>query len=84
MTKSHINDKTKKGSKIKIDPKIRIPDLLAKYPELIEVLSSEFGLYCVNCFFSELDTLKEGARIHGIEGKSFAQMLDYLEDLINK
>ena len=68
---------------VKLDPKIKMSDLTIAYPELIEPLTYDYGLHCVNCMIAEFDTLEEGAVIHGIEGTDFTDMLNDLEDIIN-
>jgi len=68
---------------IKIDPKISMADLVEQYPELVEPLTYDYGLHCVNCMISDFDTLEEGAVIHGIEGEYFEQMIKDLEKIIN-
>ena len=72
------------NNRIKIDPEININDLITDFPELAEVLTWEYGLHCVNCIISEYDTLKQGAAIHGIEGKDFEDMLAHLEEVVNE
>ncbi len=42
-----------------------VAEAVAKYPEAIEVFS-EYGLHCIGCFASELDTVESGAKVHGI------------------
>jgi hybrid cluster-associated redox disulfide protein len=66
-----------------IDPKMPITDLLFLYPEIAEVLTFEYGLYCVNCFIADFDTLEEGAKIHGIDEEDFKKMIKHLESIIN-
>jgi len=68
---------------IKLDPKMKMSDLTITYPELIEPLTYDYGLHCVNCMIADFDTLIEGAVIHGIEGNDFTDMIDDLEELIN-
>lgn len=68
---------------IKLDPKIKMSDLTVTYPELIEPLTYDYGLHCVNCMIADFDTLEEGAVIHGIEGQDFTDMIDDLEEMIN-
>lgn len=66
-----------------LDPNISIPKLLEDFPELEDVLTHEFGFHCASCMFAEFDTLEGGARLHGIEGPFFEEMLEYLENVIN-
>jgi len=60
---------------------ILIQDLITQFPDLIEVLLIEYGFYCVNCFLSHIETLEEGAAVHGIEGEEFQEMLRHLRDV---
>jgi len=76
-------DNLKSKRKVKIDPDMRISELLEKYPELADVLVQEYGLHCVNCYISDFDTLREGASIHGIEDIFFEEMIEDLENRIN-
>ncbi len=69
--------------RLRIDPKMPMSELVEKYPELIEVLTYDYGLHCVNCMISDFDTLEEGSVIHGIEGEDFENMIKDLEDIIN-
>jgi hybrid cluster-associated redox disulfide protein len=75
------NDNT--VQKIKLDPNISILDLIEQYPEVVDVLESDFEFHCVNCIFSDFDTLEAGASLHGIEGDDFQEMLMVLEEVIN-
>ncbi len=68
---------------IKLDPSIKMSELTEKYPELIEPLTYDYGLHCVNCMIADFDTLQEGAVIHGIEGNDFDDMINDLEEIIN-
>jgi len=49
----------------KITKETRIKQLLKEMPEAAEILMA-YGLQCVNCYFSEHDTLENGADIHGL------------------
>jgi hypothetical protein len=69
---------------INIDPNISISELIETYPFLVDFLQSEYGFHCVNCLYSEFDTLIEGAEIHGIIGEDFEELLSAVEDQINQ
>lgn len=77
------NKKVVKQDWIKLDPHMNMSDLTEVFPELVEVLTYEYGLHCVNCMLNEFDTLSQGAVIHGIEGKDFDDMIKHLEEVIN-
>jgi hypothetical protein len=69
---------------IKLDPNMGIVELIDTYPELVNVLTEDYEFHCVNCLFSGMDTLIEGASLHGIEGEDFQDMLKHLEQVINE
>lgn len=91
MKNKEIKNKSdKKGSTLKgdiewisISPQIQMSELVERFPELIEPLTYDYGLHCVNCMISEFDTLEEGAVIHGIEGDDFKDMIKDLENIVN-
>ncbi len=72
-----------KKDRITIDPKMNMAELIEKYPELIEPLTYDYGLHCVNCMISEFDTLEQGALIHGIDDKDLEEMVKDLENIVN-
>ncbi|MEM3092057.1 MAG: DUF1858 domain-containing protein [Candidatus Pacearchaeota archaeon] len=51
---------------VKITKKTKINKLIKEHPEVIEVLIG-YGLNCVNCHFSNADTLENGLKIHGLD-----------------
>jgi hybrid cluster-associated redox disulfide protein len=61
---------------------ILIADLVESYPEVVGYLVEEYGFHCVNCFISGFEVLEDGARVHGIEGDDFAEMLDNVNKLV--
>ena len=65
-----------------IDPDITIQDLVKNHPQLVDVLIEEYGFHCVTCFLSEFETLSEGAKVHGIEGSDFDELMDRLNSLV--
>lgn len=54
---------------------INISELAINYPEIVDFLILEYGFHCVGCFVSEFENLEEGARVHGIVGDDFEEML---------
>lgn len=72
-----------KTKKIKINEDTNIAELILDYPQLVDVLLNEFGFHCANCIFSGMDTLKQGALIHGIKGEEFKIMIKRIESVVN-
>ena len=50
----------------KISKETPIKKLISENPEVVEVLM-DYGLNCVNCHFSNYDTLESGLKIHGLD-----------------
>jgi hybrid cluster-associated redox disulfide protein len=70
-------------SREKIDVKKNITELITEYPELAPILTYEYGLYCMNCIIADFDNIEQGAKLHGITGKYYDEMVAHLESIIN-
>lgn len=68
----------------KITGEINIAEMIEQYPVLVEILMDEYEFHCVNCILSGFDTLVEGAKIHGIEGEDFDEMLLRLNQVVEE
>ncbi|MDO8480932.1 MAG: iron-sulfur cluster assembly accessory protein [Nanoarchaeota archaeon] len=51
-----------------------IGDVVEKYPEAAEVFTA-YGLHCVGCHVSPLETVEQGALGHGMDEATFNEML---------
>ncbi|MCH8945945.1 MAG: DUF1858 domain-containing protein [Nanoarchaeota archaeon] len=49
-------------------------EAIMKYPEIAVVLTG-YGLHCVGCHFSSIDTINSGAKIHGLSDEEIEFML---------
>lgn len=67
---------------VTIERGMLIADLVEAYPQVVDYLMTEYGFHCVNCFISGFELLEDGARVHGIEGEEFEEMLDNINKLI--
>ncbi len=47
-------------------------------------LLSEYGLHCISCFFSEFDTLENGAKIHGMSDYEMNSMINEINEVLQK
>lgn len=72
MTKPRINKDT------------NLADLATHYPHAARVLNIEYGLHCLGCFASAFDTLEAGAKIHGMTESEIEEMLQHLNEIIEK
>lgn len=58
-----------------LSTKMRIIDLLERYPEAKEVLVAH-GMGCCDCMGASLETLENGAHMHGIDLSKLMEELD--------
>lgn len=52
-----------------------LAEVVEKFPEMAEVLVEEYGFHCVGCYASTMETLAEGAAVHGMEEKEVERMI---------
>jgi len=60
---------------------IPIAEMVEKYPMVIDFLVFEYGFHCVSCFVSSFEVLEDGARVHGIAGEEFEELLTQVNKL---
>lgn len=60
-----------------------INQVLEKYPETATVLMG-YGLACVGCSFSSVDTIESGAKIHGLGDEEIEMMLKDVNSLLKE
>ncbi len=72
----------KKKNDLKITGKTPIAEIVDRYPELGEVLTEDYGFHCIGCFASGMETLEEGAMVHGMTKKEITELIKTLNGLI--
>lgn len=63
---------------------IMIGDLVEKYPKLAKVLVEEYGFHCIGCMAAGMETLEEGATVHGMNSEDIKKMIDDLKSLVKE
>ena len=84
MTTTTKNDQVQavaNSSAPKVTKDSNIADIVFKYPEAADVLTS-FGLHCVGCFASSFDTIEQGAQIHEMDEEEVAELIDEINKVI--
>ncbi len=69
---------------MKIPRDMMIAEMAEKYPEIVNFLIYEYGFHCVGCIVSGFEVLEDGARVHGIEGEDFEEMLKIINEMVEK
>jgi hybrid cluster-associated redox disulfide protein len=73
-----------KINKIKITKDILIGDLVEAYPKLAKVLVEDYGFHCIGCMAAGMETLEQGAEVHGMEEKEIKKLVEDLNSRVEK
>ncbi len=52
-----------------------IAEVIFEYPEVIEIMSVDYGLGCVGCMAAGEETIEEGASVHGMSLEDIDKMV---------
>ena len=66
----------------KITKDMLLAEVVEKYPKLAEVLTEKYGFHCIGCFAAEMETLEQGALVHGMTKKEIDKLLVALNGLL--
>lgn len=66
----------------KITKDILILNLVEQNPDLAEVLTEEYGFHCVGCMAASMETLEQGALVHGMSEDQIDKMVEDLNKKI--
>ncbi len=56
-------------------------EVVEKHPESAAILTG-YGLHCVGCHFSDIDTLEAGAKLHGMDNETIEMMIKDINEVI--
>ena len=65
--------------KQKINKDILIGDLVENYPKLAKVLVEDYGFHCIGCMAAGMETLEQGAMVHGMSEKEINELVENLK-----
>ena len=60
-----------------------VADIMRDCPRAVEMLS-EYGIHCVSCFASEIDTLEQGAFVHAMTEEELDEMVLEINNELEK
>lgn len=58
-----------------ITKKMKLNEVIQKYPETIEVFF-KYGLGCIGCSYASFETIEEGCKAHGIDADKLVKELN--------
>lgn len=64
----------------KIIKTMTLGEVIEKYPKSVEVFM-KYGLHCIGCSVATWETLEQGAKAHGIDGKKLDSLLEELNKI---
>jgi hybrid cluster-associated redox disulfide protein len=67
----------------KINKKMKVSDVVNEYPDIIPLLMG-YGLHCVGCHYSDIDTLESGAKLHGMSDEDVEMMINDCNELLEE
>ena len=68
---------------MKITKETIIEKAIEKYPELGDVFFN-YGLHCIGCHLSDIETIEQGANSHGLSKKQLNNLIKDMNDLALK
>ena len=71
-------------NKAKITKDILILDLVEQNQDLASVLTEEYGFHCVGCMAASMETLEQGALVHGMTDDQIEKMVEDLNKRLSK
>ncbi|MDD3647329.1 MAG: DUF1858 domain-containing protein [Candidatus Dojkabacteria bacterium] len=63
---------------MKIKKNWTIQKLLDEYPSAAEILV-EYGFHCIGCAIASMETIEQGAKVHGLDEQKLREMLEKIE-----
>jgi hybrid cluster-associated redox disulfide protein len=66
-----------------VGPETGISEIVAMHPQAEDVLTA-YGLYCHHCVLNEVESLEEGAKLHGLGDEDISNLINDLNDLLKK
>lgn len=63
---------------------ISLQTLAEQFPLAAEVLAIEYGLHCVTCSAQGIDTLEQGAKLHGLTNADIDELVLDLNERLNE
>ena len=67
----------------RISKDMLLSEVVDKYPQLAEKLTVDYGFHCIGCFAAEMETLEQGAMVHGMKKKEIDKLVETLNGLVN-
>ncbi len=67
----------------KVTKETQMGELIREYPQAIPVLL-KFGLHCIGCPMSSMETIEQGALAHGLSEEDINKLVEEINQAIEK
>jgi len=61
-----------------------ILEIAERYPELVDILVEKYGFHCIGCSMAAIESLGEGAVVHGMNKEETKKMIEVLNKAASK
>ena len=68
----------------KISKNSIIAGVIDEYPEVIEILSIDYGMGCVGCMAAGGETIEQGASVHGLSEDDIDKMVTKMNKKVSE
>lgn len=59
-------------------------DIIYLYPKVVDLLTNDYGFYCMTCPLAYSEKFGEGMQVHGLSNKEQDKLLTKINSLIKK
>ena len=81
--KTKIVKKAKAKQENVVNPEMTFAELTSKFPGAVPILF-DYGLHCIGCHVSALETIEQGAMAHGLTEEQLKQMIERINNSVKK
>jgi len=70
-----------KQKKVAITKTTKLIDIVAQFPQAVELLVEKYHFHCFGCAMAPYETLEQGAQVHGMGKKEIESLVEELNNL---
>lgn len=78
-----MENRENQGQEVFVTKDMNLSEIIMSYPEAAPILMG-YGLHCVGCHLSGVDTLESGAKIHAMDEETLNMMIRDINVIIRE
>jgi hydroxylamine reductase len=83
IKQKNVKKDANKSNSNKVTKNMLIGDAVRIHPSVAGVMF-EYGLHCIGCAVSTMETIEQGCLAHGLSGKQIDEMVEKINQQLNK